>query len=135
MPWRWASESWRWEGVLHGPLRQTRGENAVLRVERCVAQTYLNVLDHRLYLCRRVKADLVQVDLRLRHSDVKERHLAISDEPVALREGVLLGHLVEVIARRLGEIVGDDDAVVVVAEDLVVVHLDRFVLREVTRNG
>lgn len=115
--------------------------------------------------------DLAQIDLWLRHAHVKERHLAISDEPCTFCERVLLGHLagfgnieatqsmliqvcktreqwgelcarcgrlIKVVAGGLAEILRDDDAVVIVAKDLVLrkaIHLSTSHLQEARRIG
>ena len=51
----------------------------------------------------------------------------VTDETVALREGVAPRDLVEEVAGRLAEVLRDDDAVLAVAANLVVVDLDRLV--------
>ena len=65
--------------------------------------------------------------LRLRRTHVEERQLAVIDITVPLPEGILLRDVVEIVARRFGEVIWYDDAIIVVAEDLVVIDLDGFV--------
>ena len=57
----------------------------------------------------------------------EEGELAVIDITIPLPEGILLRDVVEIVARRLGEVIWYDDAVIVVAEDLVVIDLDGFV--------
>ena len=65
--------------------------------------------------------------LRLRRTHVEEGQLAVIDITIPLPEGILLRDVVEIVARRLGEVIWYDDAIIVVAEDLVVIDLDGFV--------
>ena len=100
-------------------------EEVLVVVVRLEGVGELDVLDGRLVGRRRVEAHLVEVDLRLRGARLEEAQLAVVDEAGALGERVALRHLVEVVGGGLGEVGGDDDAEVAVAEELVVVDLRR----------
>ena len=83
-----------------------------------------------------MRAHLVQMDLGLHLAHVEHLELAEPDVAVAalaalaaalLAEGVLRGEAVQIVRGRLAEVSGYDDAVLVVAADLVVVHLHALV--------
>mmetsp|Transcript_51010 Transcript_51010/g.100973 ORF Transcript_51010/g.100973 Transcript_51010/m.100973 type:complete len:434 (-) Transcript_51010:618-1919(-) len=89
---------------------------------------HFNVLHHGLRLVGRgVEADFVQVDLRLGRPQVKERHRAVADEPLSLRERVAPRGRIQIVARRLAEVLWNHHFELPTHLELVVVHFHGLV--------